>query len=528
MRLGSDYLKNLSRYLRHDDFIDGDVDAVRKYLVPHLSEESNAKVKLPDGTHVAMGSAAWKIRNDRLENKNLCEPILMQWLAYLTQKVTTTGLEGADWEQILGDIDGEGTPLTIFKRYLDWDYLGYGRVGVLVEGPAEVAENATDALLRGERAYAQKFEPWLILKADKFKNMGPKRGQLREVVLLVDSVEGENQKRNMLVRRLWIEEQGQNYRSQLLELKGHILDEVNGATGPISRDNPWHKPIDIVEEGEIVEGSFDKIPFVIFGDSPRLDSVIYTAVSANKSHMNKSSAKDTIDYYQSSQRVMFAGVDKEALKMWNESMALMTDNENAKLHVVAAGDPTSLSAGIERLERDALLDGLLRVAQRYQLMTAQTQSAESKREDNATFVNYLGYVVDVMQSGMTEVIELIYRFERNSEPRDMSVTIGKDFRIAATDEELTERALLMSWLREFGQPGREATGHLIATSLLEQRIAVFGDEGSAENLLQELANAIVEEAKREPTSARLRADRPRVGSIADRIVSGEQQRAQAA
>jgi hypothetical protein len=301
LRFGASYLKNLSTYLRHADFIDGDVERVRKYLVRHMTEMATAIIKTPDGGSAQMGQLAWQIRNERLANNNLCEPIMMQWLAFLTQEINKQDLEGDPWDTIFTDIDGFGTPLDIFVRWLCWHYLSLGQVGVLIEGPESTADNLSEAKARGERSYAAIFEPWLILKAERFKQMGPMRGKLSELILLIDSEDGTDNSRNMIVRRFWIEEQGQKYKSAIYKIKGHILDDTSGLSGPIGAQGKWAKDINVEMQGAELQGEFDEIPFILLGEGPREDSVLYSVVPKNREHLNKKSAKDSIDYYQAFQ-----------------------------------------------------------------------------------------------------------------------------------------------------------------------------------------------------------------------------------
>lgn len=522
--LGKHYLTNLSRYLRHDDFLSGDVEDVKKYLVRHMSEYSTSPVTTPGGAKSTIGQVAWNVRLERLANKNLCEPIMLQWLAFLSQEVSREKLDGEPWETIWSDVDGMGTPTDIFIRWLHWHYLAYGRVGCLIEGPSEISENQSDAIIRGERSYAQIFEPWLILDAKRFTDMGPHRGKLKEVLLLVDSEDESEGRRNMIVRRLWIENQGESYRSQLYTVKGHILDDIDGTSGSAVKHITWGKPLDFEPLTEEVYGSLDEIPFVLLGEGPKEDSIIFTAVSANREHLNKKSAKDTIDYYQAFQRVAFFGVSGDEAKQWSENIAAFFSDPNGRVDVIESGDPASLTDDIEKLERDAVLDGLLRIAQKQQLMTKQVQSAESKREDNATFEEYLGHVVDMIEEAINRVYYFLHRFERATDTPEFKISIGKDFKIAFTTEELVERNLLVSLLRDFGQPGRKATAAIACTSLLEQRIAAIANGISEDELKQQLVEELWNEAQKEPQAPRFR-DLVGLGtsrSIADGL-TGEQQ-----
>ena len=500
--LSRDYLEKLPVYLEHEDFILGKPRHVRKYLVRHYSEYSSAVVNTPDGKQSTVGSVAWDTRNKILANNNLCEPILMQWLAFLSQEVTHK-LEGEPWDTILADMDGDGTSLEKFIRDEHWAYLGKGHFGVLIEGPSSVADDPVQAKLNGERSYATLYEPWLICIEEYFKEMGPKRGKLKELGLIVGSTKGEDNTRKMIVRRYWIDNQGEKYKWREYTVDKHVLDSVDGTLETLSGHSTWGEELDFEPMGEEAEGPFTDIPFVTAGHGPDDDSVLANVVPKNREHLNKKSQKDIIDGYQSHKRVAVSGADPEELVQWNSNIVANFSNPDAKVHVVEGGDPVSLEKELDKLERDAMLEGLLRVAQRHQLMTKAQQSADSKREDSKTMEEYLGYVTDVIQDATHRVLWFMHKFENKTiENPEFNLSLGRDFSIAFTEEELAEQALMVSWTYDYPKAGREMKAHILRTKWLEMRIASTEEESEAE-LKSRIGDELLLEAKEEPTATSL-------------------------
>jgi hypothetical protein len=491
------YLRSLPVYLRHDDFIDGDVDRVRRYLVRHMSE----KLKVPDpndsSKRINIGQQMWNIRNERLANDNLCEPILMHWLAFLTQEIShTDALSEEPWSEFFENLDGFNTPHDVFVREVFEKYLGYGRVGILVEGPADVAEGADEAQAAGERSYATLFESYEIPVCEYWKT-GPDRGKVKEVVFILDSMQSEDSSsRDTKVRRYWQETAGAKPRVQEYRVPGYIFDDVFGTTRPEQSVKKWAESREWVPLGNETEIDLDCIPVVIIGDGPR-DSILYSSVvPKNRELLNKKSAKDTIDYYQAFKRLAFFGVDPSQAGAWNEALAAFFKEADGKMQEVEAGNPESLTNDIDNIKREAFLDGLLRAALRHQLMTKQVQSVDSKREDNNTLEKFLGSVVDIVERGFNDVVRFMWHFETGSEADDeiVRVTIGRDFKIAFTESELAEQSILVAWLRDFGPAGEKAYAEIVATKLLEQRFAA-SDREAEDTLKKELADAIRQAAE---------------------------------
>lgn len=490
----AEYIRNLPTYLRHDDFIDGQVERVEKYLIPHMAESSTSPVKAPNGQTLTAGQAMWGVRRQRLANENFCNPILTYYLSFLAKDLTySDALAGDDWSDIRSDVDGFGSKLKMFVRDLAWSGLGYGYVGCLVEGTESTSQGREEARARGERSFAMLYQPWAILSTERFREMGPKRGKFKDVWLL-EGVTREGKDPVSILRRFWIENQGGNYKSQRFATKAELV-KVDGTFTSATAAGSYKKEIELEPLAPAVDGAFDSIPFEVFGTGP-IDSVIYGVVPRNREHLNKKSAYDAANYYQCFQRIAGFGIDPDELKAWNESLMAFFSNPQGRIDVIEAGNPTALREDLDNIKRDAFLEGLQRTASMHQMMTKQIQSADAKREDNNAFIEYLNHLADQLESFANSIVGWLWRFETSSEPDEsVSIKLNRDFTFAPTQGELADIALLVSWLREYGQPGREVIANIVASKVQELRLPA-DNKNTEEQLKKELADGVLAEAKK--------------------------------
>lgn len=495
-QFSKEFLRTVHLYLRHDDFIDGQAESVVKYLVPHLSEKSQAVHK--DFPNTTVGALGYGVRTERLENDNFCDSVLMFWLAYLSKEVTRKEqvAKSEVWEPILTDLDGEGLGLKTFIRHAFWDFLGYGRFACLVEGPMQVAPDAEGARAAGERSYATPIEPWRVCKLERFKEFGPKKGKIREVAY-IESAGKENDGEFMIVRRFWIESQGDNYQSERLKIKGNIFSQV---TGKVPANDTWAEPRQAISfDG--ATGGFDEIPFVVLGSGPKEDSVLYSVVPKNREHLNKKSAFDMTLYNQAFQQKFFFGVDPDQATHLTERNGVFFREEAGSVTVVEPVDPTASQTDLDNIKRDGILKGIVRVAQQHQLMTKAVTSADSKREDNRAFEEYLEYVAERVEKCMNEIMFHLHRFEFSADPVVGEYELGfdKKFRAIPTDQELLEDQQLFGMLQGFNQAGREVQAEMIVSKIASLRVE-SEDRETAEQLKADLKTKIRAEGAKAPVS----------------------------
>lgn len=512
-----DFIRNLPVYLRHDDFIDGQVERVEKYLIPHQTERSTKLGKTPSGDQVEVGSLMLSIRKERLENENFCNPILTYHLSYLAQNLTfSDALQADQWEEMLENIDGRGTGLKAFIADLVWAFISYGYVGCLVEGSARKEEGAVEARERGERSLAMIYEPWNILKLERFPEAGKYRFQISDLWLL-ESVEGEDNDQVSHVRRFWIDSQGSNYKSQRHTLAGNVL-LVDGTAKSSDSAFRYKTGFDIKSSEPEVTGAFPKIPFETFGSGP-IDSVIYTVVPRNRSYLNKKSAYDSTNYYQCFQRIAAFGIAPEELSAWAENLMAAFPNSDGKMQVVEAGNPVALKQDLDDIKRDAYLDGLLRSTLLHQMATKQQQSAESKTEDKSTFLESTNATLDALQKFTSDVLAWLWRFETSKDPNlgEVAVSFIRDFGKTKTEGELAEINLLISWLERFGgEAGLEAIGLILKSKFqkLELTVGENEDEGTVKD---EIGSRILEAVKSNPGLRRFLQQRTPEPALRDRV-----------
>lgn len=488
------FLKQLHVFLRHDDFIDGQPETVEKYLVRHQSENSKA---VDPESKASVGQTSWHIRTELLENDNICDTVLSYWLAYLSTDITKKPVhETPIWKSILADLDGEGMDHKSFVRHLDWDYLGYGQCGVLVEGPASTAERGTDAQARGERTYATAWEPWRICRIERFKDAGPMKGKLSDLALIESHHSAPGGESYTIVRRFWIEGQSQKYKSAHYKVKGDIFADVDGKK-PAQKKH--YEPLGAELVGDVVDGSLDEIPFVLIGKGPKEDSVLYAVVPKNRELLNKKSWRDMVLLNQGFDRLFGFGIRPEEIKFITERNVVLVENVDASIDRIGAADPAALEVECDNVKRDGILKGTLRVAQQQQLMTRQQASGDSKREDKESFIEYLEYVSERIQSGLNEIMKFLFWFETGSKPEEgtFELTIEKDFSSIPTDQEIQEDTLVYGMCDDFPMVGRKIKAELLATKVLTRKLSANSRE-SEDAMKQQFVKDLRAEALQEP------------------------------
>jgi len=473
------YIDEISNQLVTDDFLDGRKEKVIKYLTRSEAESSTAAVK---GTSSTLGDFLYGVRKKRTENDNFTRAVHEDWVSQFSQEISFSGSIDVDsdvWKTILGDVTGENTTIDEFLRDNVEERVDHARWACLVEGPESIGENETEAQAMGERSYATLYDHKHIVYWDRFTEAGPSKGQLKDIVFLLDPIKVDD-KEYMRFRHLYIEEQGQNYWSvELLAEKADedILKDISGLGSTLKK---YEKGVDVQIIETPVQGSFPFIPVALFEKGWR-ESLIGEVAEKNKEHLNKKSVRDVILYNEAAKRVAFSGVNKDEFEAWTSSLILTFGSPDVKMFTLDSGDPSALTTEVERVKTNAILHGLKRNEALRQFETKQTQSADSKKVDLIAFEDALNVIADQLEEFLSQVFNYFYWFEFSSAPEEpIQVSIGRDFNIGVSEQELQEYAILFSQLHQFGDAGFEAQKELIIAKLFKQRFMPGNKEADAE------------------------------------------------
>lgn len=468
LELNHKTLAELPKHLRIADFIDGSVERISKYVVRSLAEYSQAKTKSGD----QVGAIMYNQRLRTLANNNITGAIVQGWLSNLAKQINLprAATDNEQIADILEDVTNENDDFQQFStEYLE-THLGHGQAAALIDGPAEVAKDKRKARERGEKSHVTEIAPYNLLSIKRFKDLGPKRGKLSEVVIY-EGTEGDymSQGENMIVRRLWKDDQESNYKSQRLVLENRdIFREINGQTTKQDIFQKLKGGLAIKEAGPVLEGDLDEIPMVIWGRGCR-DSVVRIIVDKNVELLNKKSQKDTINRNQAFRKLIGFGIKAEEIELWNEQVMAVVNDPQAKVQEISAGNPESLSEDIEELTREAYLDGFRQYKTRHQIATGHVQSAESKEKDNETFIHELEKLAKAGERALSEILRYIVWFETGREPdrEDVAVSIGRDFSHTRTDNEIITEESVWSKADAFGDVGDEIKAEVFIKQVSE-------------------------------------------------------------
>lgn len=469
-KFSKEYLNNYNRLVMHSDFIDGSVSRVSSYL-RRLNIENASKII--DGMKV--GDIMFNARKERLANRNICEPILSYYLAYLSRElVYNEEMEDEPFNTILSNVDGSGQRFDTLARTLIYNLLGYGYTGALIESDGEPEQAQGRAIQKGERSYIAQFSALDILKLErekkgaglgKIKQLDLKTGQSEEGItgLSYTLVEGGYMRRDFLIK--------------------------------IDKDEPF-PPTDsaseyLVEYGEPAIGELSKIPFVLIGNDLS-ESVIRLAVEKNVELLNKRSYLDAININQAFKRLFGFGVDEDDVKYSSFDVMSLVSDPNAKIQEIEPGNPQSLINDIEDIEREAYLEGTLKHGTRYQASTKAVESAETQRQNNAAFENYLSYLADMIEHGLNDIISIVYEFEKGQEPEEKNfIEISRDFNPAISAEETNRYITLYDMAADKGAVGQRIQNEIVALLLSEMRL-VSSSRATSEETKSELIKGVKE------------------------------------
>lgn len=445
-----EYIEFITTYLAINDFVNGSIKSVRDYLRRYDTES-------PD---TPQGKRAWQSRLNRLYNKNLCEPPLLVHLAHLSQEIEFKSKPSDHMAEIIADVDGLGTNLKNFARGIIWEYLKLGRVGVLIDAPAEVAPNKVQAIANGERCYfeiypATKIRDWEVIEK------GSERGYFKKLVLqlppVIKSESGKNKKiKEVRYEKLLMFEYsptlnadgtttpGYTFSELICNEEGPLFDYVTGSAESMPDEYAGQRNYTVDKAGSVV-GSH--IPFVIMGQSP-LESILKDVWELNYAALNLNSTLTNIIYYQAFQRILLSGVTEDEAKYLAENIAALAKSPDAKVWTIEPGNPDAAFRELANIENQARRRGMLENHQLLNEDSKESPSAESKAKDMLARGRYYHYVIDLLTDTLNRIFDFAAQFEGEEESPD--VVIGRDFGLEDPAAEQSERALLFQQAAQIG------------------------------------------------------------------------------
>lgn len=485
-------IANLRDYNGIAAFTDGSIPAVLPYLIPYTVETGNSKE----------AKAAWANRRARLYNVNELAPALAIHAGHLAQKTAIDGLpEDEQIKAIQADVTGYGQNAVEFSREILELYMRDGRVGVLVDRSAAVADTAAEAKASGERSYQVLYEAKQI-RSWKYFTAGPRKGLLSEVILDEPSWFDERGTEYAQLRRYTLEESG-NFKYELLRAK-----DKNGL--PLDPNAPNKEVLYDIVPDQSFDGALEYIPFYIWGCGPR-ESYLREIWELNAARMNLSSIKSNINYNQGFQRNAAAGAKPAELEKAGESLIWILSNENAKFFTIQAGDP----AAIEKEE--AVLKNEINRRRKFEFNqladdTRQQQSAESKEKDMVARIGIYDQTLDTLEMLLVKIWTAHLDYEGKSGAA-VKVKIERDYGL---DDELATSLELHTTFAEAQTIGaREVQKAVIRTRISKLRL-IPKDGQSDDDLRKELFDDI-EAAEPETLGSALSglsaARRPSLGEV---------------
>lgn len=450
------FRRDLPAWLQINDFVDGSFDAVSKYLFRYSTEEVNS----------SKARASYHSRLQRLNNDNLCDPILSIHLAHLSQQITFGGLDSEKFQTIIADANGAGQSAPEMVRSYLWEYLKLGMIGILVDAPADPN--------LAKPSYQVMYPATHIRDYRRFTD-GENKGEFRLVLLQDEDFRDDEGKSYERMRLIEFTDDSEFpvytiYQSKEEKNIFDLADESRDLAGLIWKWDFLDREYDVIEEGSL---SIPVIPFEIIG-SGLSDSTIKDVYCDNKIILNKQSAKDNILYYQAFQRLLGAGLTPEEVASWNESIICTTTSPDAKVQVIESANPQALSEDIANMKSRAMRKGLL---QHNQLIddTRQVQSAESKEKDMKARSKYYDFVLEAFERSLSRIFAFHALFESET-PESIAIKIARDYGLDSGDTQQSQDALIYSQAGTFG--AREVQAEILKKHV--SRMQIIGKDGQSE------------------------------------------------
>jgi hypothetical protein len=394
---------NWKTYQKIADFEEGDLSVLaERYLLRYGFEWDNEE----------KAKKHFLSRQERLRNDNFVSQYLVLHIGHLSQPMTVNGVEGNELlERVLADATGFGVPAEMANRERTQFYIRDGRVGTLVDAPAEVSGSTGEARANREQSYEIIYEASQIWVARRFTE-GPRRGEFSEVVVTYGSHVAEDGTVYMQFRRFAQEEPPDaRFVCQTLRAKSA------GVLSPGSK----------IEELEIVEetqGALTRIPFVMRGAGPK-ESYVRDIANDNCAHLNLQSVNDNILYYTGMQRAVFIGFTREEIDKWGESNGIMTANSDAQVLNVEPAYPQGILETLATLERKIHRRGKFQFNQLAE-DSRESPSLESKQLDLTARKDVYDRTLDMMER-MEEEIWRLHAEYANVSTEGISVKIRRDY-----------------------------------------------------------------------------------------------------
>lgn len=446
VRLSSDYSKNQNFYARVSDFVDLDpAELVGKgYIRPYVTEESPKAVLL----------GLFPKRVGRSYPLTISDSILEEHVAACSQEVTVNGFE---FDNILKDLTGfEDSAATFFSKQLQ-EHFKNGFHGVLIESPEVVAADRGSAVAANERSYQTIFSAETILKCDFFKS-GPRRGQVKDVILLTESTYYQNKKKETVeqanARRYFFEHDNEaQFQYQELKIDATALKAATGKD-EISFEIVTNEP-----------GNLPMIPFVAIGRGPA-DSALRKTIPLDIGLLNTLSTLRNTNYHQAFQRVMVFGVrDTEQAQTIGEAQMGFFPEAEAHADAIPPGDAAALEREINFILHWTRRIGLRQFRQLTDDLTKQVSSAESKAKDLAALESWYSKTLDMFERKLKQIYRIMHYYEQSKDSDEIEVKIGRDFGLDDSEGQLMIDSTAWNWSQEFDEEGFEVRRNILINYL---------------------------------------------------------------
>lgn len=354
-------------------------------------------------------------------------------MANLAQEIR---VQGADYlEERLLDVDGAGKHYTRELTDIMKGLLAHGEYGVLLDADDETGTT-----------YHVQYTSSCILGMERF-HRGDHRGEWKEL-WLIDGVEKDRSGKKVLrVLQLETDADDKPYRykwwlstEEKSKINWFSVKELTLAPKPDVENMP----------GEGL-GSVPYIPFVLFKDdeeSPVLEAVQQLSYI----RLNKASAKDNIEYYQSFQRLIGHNIEPQAFMILAEdgitSYVPSPGQPAGSVQVIEPGDGTMLAKSIDALDARIIKQGLKQIHTLSEL-SREVQSAESKARDADTRHEYY----DTLLSDYERNYERLLYWQAEMEginASEISVSTTRNYRSSETEIGILQRQQAASLATQLG------------------------------------------------------------------------------
>lgn len=450
--LSADYNNALKRWEMIDDFCAGDRETlVNKYLVQHFTEKVNS----------ANARELWAGRKQRTGYEDDAKPFLDIHTGHLGREVNFGKLsEDPQFKAIIDDVTGYGeTAQELYQQKVE-AFLKYGLLAVLVDGPSEIAADKKTAQENRERSYQVLFTGRQILHFNWFE-FGPRKGQVREVILAADPVMVDNELRE--AAHYW-------YMPALAgsDATSNFIKEFLIAEAKDPKDVPGEKKFKATNP---VTGTIPVIPIEIVGRGIG-DSAMRGVVSQSWKIFNSISVCDSINHNQGFVWNVLFGVNQSEVGEKHEAGVTLVSNPEAHVESIPAGVPTGYENQIQREKATLRRIGMWENQQMAD-DTAQVQSADSKaRDQKARLKNY-----EDRTNKLERAERRIWGFHALYEGKDPSVvtvTVERDFGL--DDPTATQATRTLQFTRANSKQLKDVTDNIIKLDILEMDIVPRDDE----------------------------------------------------